>query len=186
MGKLNTLCVHCTDTPASMTVSKAILEQWHKGPRDNAGGSVNYLGKKYNSRVDLPQETQGGIDIKKLKGRGWDRLGYSDLIHRNGAIENLTPYNEDNIVQANEMTWGASGINSNSRHIVLEGGWKSKGERAGIFNPYDIYTSEQLKALKSYIIKFKQQHPEAKVIGHNEVSGKTCPNFDVQSFLTKL
>ncbi|MGM0527281.1 MAG: hypothetical protein ACQERS_02625 [Bacteroidota bacterium] len=63
-----------------------------------------------------------GQHIEILKGRGWDRLGYSDLFKRDGSVINLTPYNGDDIIQAHEMTWGAAGVNGISRHIVLEGG----------------------------------------------------------------
>jgi len=115
-------------------------------------------------------------------GRGWDRLGYSDMICRDGTIVNLTPYNDDDIVQSHEKTWGAAGVNSISRHVVLEGG-RNDDNVSKMDKWYNLYTSEQIVSLELYVRRFKELHPGDRVIGHNEVSYKTCPNFDVQAFL---
>ena len=45
----------------------------------------------------------------------------------------------------------------------------------------------KLKKLKKLIIvihikQLKIQYPEADVIGHNEISEKECPSFDVQKW----
>ena len=116
----------------------------------------------------------------KPKGRGWDRLGYSDMIHINGGLENLTPYDEDDFVTAHEMTWGASGINSVSRHIVVVGG-RSKDNKSPMFN---FMTKEQIRTLLDYCHKFIKLHPTCTIAGHYHFSDyKTCPNFDVEALL---
>ena len=115
--------------------------------------------------------------------RGWDRLGYSDLIHRDGEIENLTPYDDDNLVQKHEVTWGAAGVNYCSRHVCLEGGRNYKNE-GGVYPFEDIFTDAQFTSLVGYVKQFLKDQPQAKVTGHNLFSDiKTCPNFNVAGLM---
>ena len=65
----------------------------------------------------------------------------------------------------------AKGYNSVSRHVVCVGGGKNK----------DTRTLDQIEALEKYV-KHKN-HPQIKVIGHNQVSSKYCPSFDVEAWL---
>lgn len=55
-------------------------------------------------------------------GRGWKQVGYTDLFHLNGGVERLVENNEDAHVDPWEVTNGAAGYNSVSRHIVY-GRW---------------------------------------------------------------
>ena len=113
-------------------------------------------------------------------GRGWDRVGYSDLIALNGSLVNLTIFNQDNLIELHEMTWGAKGINSMSRHVVYVGGVDDKGK------PKDTRTCEQKAALKTYVEYMILRHPNIKVAGHNQFSQKACPSFDVQAWLKTI
>ncbi len=114
----------------------------------------------------------------KPRGRGWDRLGYSDIIHRDGTVENVTAYDGDDLVESDEITWGATGVNSVSRHISLEGG---KGE-----NPTkefgEMFTPEQANSLVKYVKDFLSKHPTCKIAGHYNFAAKPCPNFNVRKF----
>lgn len=51
-----------------------------------------------------------GDEIREwhLNGRGWSQVGYSDIIHLDGQVENLVEYNEDNWIDAGEITNGAA------------------------------------------------------------------------------
>ena len=180
MGKLTYLIIHCTDTPAGRTVTEGNLEHWHMAPLKLFEGGYKYKGKEYKTVEDLPDDIIDGTTIKLLRGRGWDRLGYSDMLDWDGEVINLTPYDEDDWVQSHEMTWGASGINSISRHMVVVGG-RDKDYRVA-----DTLTEEQADALKIYVEKFLVNHPDCKVAGHYHFTDKkTCPNFDVEKFLTE-
>ena len=55
-------------------------------------------------------------------GRGWKQVGYTDLIHLDGKVERLVDNNEDAEVDPWEVTNGARGYNSVSRHVVYAGG----------------------------------------------------------------
>lgn len=175
--------IHCADTHPNYHVTKGVLEQWHKGPKDiyenNDLTGVKYLGNIYPDRDHLPDQEIDGFPIKYLHGRGWDRLGYSDLLKRDGTIINLTPYDNDHLVQSHEMTWGVAGINKNSRHICLEGG-RNLANESDLLEFEEIFTDAQFTMLINWVKQFLKDQPQTKISGHNQwTSSKTCPNFNI-------
>ena len=119
----------------------------------------------------------------KPKGRGWSRVGYSELFLRDGTVEKLQDYDEDKWVDSDEITNGAAGYNGVSRHICLVGGIDDNGE-ASFGDFFDLYTDAQFVRLQEYIKLFLGLHPTCKVLGHYQVnSHKTCPGFDVPEYL---
>lgn len=116
-----------------------------------------------------------------LGGRGWKQVGYTDLFHLNGSVERLVANNEDDMVDNWEITNGAKGYNSISRHIVLAGGCTANGK-----TPKDTRTPAQKAALEKYVKEFHAKHPKVKIIGHNEIAAKACPSFDVQAWLKSI
>jgi len=183
MKELKYLVIHCADTRPNYNITKTILEQWHKGPRDvkDSKGNiikVRYLGKDYLSRDHLPNHFIGDVPIRDLIGRGWDRLGYSDMIKRDGTIVNLTSYDHDKFVEYNEMTWGATGINAISRHVMLEGGRNIKGQSRQ-FPFLEIFTYNQFTILVNYCKQFLKDYLGTYITAHYVFSPKTCPNFDI-------
>ncbi len=114
-------------------------------------------------------------------GRGWKQVGYTDLIHLDGTVERLVENNEDAWVDNWEITNGAKGYNSVSRHVVYAGGM-SRDMKAS----EDTRTAAQLKAMEKYVKDFHRRHPEVRIIGHNEVAAKACPSFDVQRWLKTI
>ena len=115
---------------------------------------------------------------KPPKGNGWKVPGYTDIIHLNGGVERLVENNEDSIVDPWEVTNGAAGHNSVSRHVAYVGGLDEKGK------PKDTRTEGQHKALKKYVLDFLRTNPDAKVVGHYQLNpGKECPCFNVPNWL---
>lgn len=114
-------------------------------------------------------------------GRGWKVVGYTDMIHLDGTVERLVGNNEDANVDNWEITNGAKGYNSTSRHIVYVGGTAPDGKTAK-----DTRTDAQLAALKAYIEDFHHRFPKADIVGHNQLSAKACPSFDVPLWLKKI
>ena len=114
-------------------------------------------------------------------GRGWQQVGYTDMIHLDGKVERLVENNEDAFVDPWEVTNGATGYNSISRHIVYAGGMSKDGKTAK-----DTRTPEQLKSLENYVKDFHRRFPNVRIIGHREVSTKDCPSFDVQQWLKQI
>ena len=114
-------------------------------------------------------------------GRGWKQVGYTDMIHLNGRVERLVSNNEDTSVDSWEITNGAAGHNSVSRHVVYVGGVAKDGKTPG-----DTRTPQQQTALAKYVKDFHAKHPTVKIIGHNELAAKACPSFDVQKWLRSI
>lgn len=114
-------------------------------------------------------------------GRGWKQVGYTDMIHLDGKVERLVQNNEDANVDSWEITNGAKGHNSTSRHVVYVGGVARDGK-----TPRDTRTPSQLKAMEAYVKDFYRRFPDVKIIGHNELAAKACPSFDVQKWLKKI
>lgn len=114
-------------------------------------------------------------------GRGWKQVGYTDIIHLDGKVERLVPNNEDAYVDGWELTNGATGYNSASRHIVYVGGLSCDGKTAK-----DTRTTAQKVALENYVKDFHRRFPDVMIKGHNEVSAKACPSFGVKKWLKQI
>lgn len=114
-------------------------------------------------------------------GRGWKRVGYTDMIHLDGRVERLVENNEDANVDPWEITNGAKGYNSTSRHVVYVGGVARDGK-----TPRDTRTPAQLRAMESYVKDFHRRYPDVKIVGHNELAAKACPSFDVRKWLVSI
>lgn len=114
-------------------------------------------------------------------GRGWKQVGYTDLIHLNGEVERLVDNNEDANVDTWEITNGAKGYNSVSRHIVYVGGLAVDGKTTK-----DTRTEAQKNAMAEYVIDFHKRFPNVKIIGHRDVAAKDCPSFNVQDWLKQI
>ena len=113
-------------------------------------------------------------------GRGWNQVGYTDMILINGYVENLVANNEDGIVDSWEITNGVKGINSISRHVVYVGGLSVDGKAS------DTRTTVQKIALANYVKEKIKAVPGLKVAGHNQFAAKDCPCFDVPAWLRSI
>lgn len=114
-------------------------------------------------------------------GRGWRQVGYTDMIHLDGRIERLVDNNEDSWVDPWEITNGAKGYNSVSRHVVYVGGVAMDGR-----TPKDTRTQAQLLSMERYVSAFHARHRSVRIVGHNELAAKACPSFDVQNWLKSI
>jgi N-acetylmuramoyl-L-alanine amidase len=128
-----------------------------------------------------------GEQIRKMhcdpppRGRGWKQVGYSDIIHQDGVVENLVTYDNDSTIQPREITNGSVGRNSETRHVAYIGGVTVNGKHAK-----DTRTIEQYHALKDYVYSFLEMEPDGIVMGHNQVASKACPSFDVPKWLAEI
>lgn len=122
-------------------------------------------------------------DPVKKGGRGWKQVGYTDLFHLDGTVERLVKNNEDAEVDPWEVTNGAAGYNSVSRHVVYAGGLAKDGKTAK-----DTRTAAQLNAMTAYVRDFHERFPQIKIVGHRDLPGvnKACPSFDVKAWLESI
>jgi N-acetylmuramoyl-L-alanine amidase len=142
--------------------------------------------------VDAEDIVRWHTSSVEMGGRGWSRVGYSDMIYLDGALVNLTPFNQDNKVDNWEMTWGAKGMNSRSRHVVYVGGLEydyetplDDDDKPG-YMAADTRTPQQLHAMEVYVKYMILRHPNIKVAGHNQFAVRACPSFNVPKWLRSV
>ncbi len=97
------------------------------------------------------------------KERGWAGIGYHYVIRVDGILERGR---EDHVTGAH-----AKGHNKGSIGICLIG--------------TDEFNSVQWWELRKLVAQLTTKYECVKVIGHNEISNKTCPGFDVQKWMIK-
>lgn len=118
-------------------------------------------------------------------GRGWKQVGYTDLFHLDGSVERLVKNNEDMSVDPWEVTNGAAGYNSVSRHIVYAGGVDANDVN-DVNKAVDTRTPAQKEAMKRYVLDFHRRFPGVRIVGHNQLAAKACPSFDVPEWLESI
>ena len=94
---------------------------------------------------------------------GWSGIGYHYVICIDGTVEHGRP----------EFWTGAhaQGHNTGSIGICMIG--------------TDEFSDLQWYALKKLVAQLITKYDSPEVIGHNEVSNKICPGFDVQEWMNK-
>lgn len=116
---------------------------------------------------------------------GWLAIGYHYVIRRDGTVEFGRPHES--------IGSHVAGYNSWSLGICLVGGINDKGKAA--MN----YTEAQLQALHMLVMNAKDQYPDARVVGHRDLSPdkdgdgvveehewlKACPCFNVGKWHAK-
>lgn len=113
----------------------------------------------------------GVKEIRKwhTKGRGWKDIGYHMVVRRNGTIEHGRPITQTPAAQR--------GYNVRSIAICLVGGVDANGR------PENNFTPPQFAALKREIECCRVDYDVVSIIGHNDVSSKSCPCFDVHDWV---
>jgi hypothetical protein len=114
----------------------------------------------------------------KPVGRGWSRVGYSDLILLDGTRHRFVRHNGDKWIDQNEITNGVAGMNSVSRHVCYIGGLSADGK-----SPKNTLTPSQNGILSSIIAEVLAYAPDVLIAGHNQFSNKDCPSFWVPDYL---
>jgi N-acetylmuramoyl-L-alanine amidase len=113
-------------------------------------------------------------------GRGWTKVGYSDMILLDGIRHRFVEHNGDLWIDSKEITNGVKGINSISRHVVYVGGLDHDG------TPKNTMTVSQIKTLTEIIKMVLDYAPDVLIGGHNQFGNKACPSFWVPDFLKSI
>lgn len=120
--------------------------------------------------ADTPEgRDDRAADIKRWhKQRGFNDIGYHYVVDLDGTIEAGRPIE----------TAGAhcTGHNANSIGICYVGG-KTKDMK----NAKDTRTDAQKASLLLLLKYLRQRYPQAEIIGHRDVSTKSCPSFDAKT-----
>lgn len=119
-----------------------------------------------------PSEKVDEVRRWHTRDRGWSDIGYTYLIDRCGTVVEGRP-----IEKAGAHV---KGHNAHSVGISLFGGHGS--DQYDKFE--DNFTPEQDRALRKLIAQLRMEYPSiTKVRGHNAVSPKMCPGFQVDKWL---
>ena len=117
-----------------------------------------------------PRMDIGLTEIRKwhVQDNGWRDVGYHYIIRRNGEVELGRSIRDTGA--------HAAGYNHKSVSVCMVGGMAEDNSAENNF------TAQQWTALLDLVKQIKVDYPEANVIGHNEISEKECPSFDVQQW----
>lgn len=121
----------------------------------------------------------------KPKGNGWDKYGYHWYITQNGIPQEMTNLDCDDYIQYSELTNNATGYNSTSIAICLEGGSHLVNKK---LIDQDNFTVKQKESLSHLIAYYKSKYPWIEVIPHRSVSttGKSCPVLNLDNILKEI
>lgn len=112
--------------------------------------------------------------------RGWSRVGYSGLVLLDGTFDVLIPHDKDDVIDSWEISNGARGWNGRTKHLCYVGGIGIGGRAS------DTREKAQLAVMAAVTKLYVMLWPDIKVIGHNQVSPKACPCFDVPSWCREI
>jgi len=105
------------------------------------------------------------------RARGFFKIGYHYFITRDGQRQlGRGP---------DEMGAHAKGYNNNSISICLAGGVEEDDYKKAENN----FTPQQFTELDKLLEELVTVYPYAHIIGHNQISIKECPSFNVQTYL---
>lgn len=109
-------------------------------------------------------------DINKMHiARGFKKIGYHYVIRLDGTVETGR--------KENEVGSHAKGYNANSIGVCYVGGLASDGK-----TPKDTRTAAQKSALKKLLHTLKQRYPNARIVGHRDLSPDTNHNGKVDKW----
>lgn len=100
--------------------------------------------------------------------RGFKNIGYHYVIYLDGSIHKGRP--------EEEIGAHCTGANTTSIGICYIGGIDALTRK-----PKDTRTDAQKESLVKLVNELKNKYPSATVLGHNELSNKDCPCFDVEA-----
>lgn len=117
-----------------------------------------------------PSMDVGAKEIDRWhRERGWLEIGYHIVIRRSGEVE----YGR----KLDAIGAHVKGHNKNSIGVCLIGGVDENHQ------PENNFTYPQRNALKGVLSVIGERYGDVEVVGHNELSDKACPSFQVSEWL---
>lgn len=117
----------------------------------------------------FPGQDVGATEIDRWhRQRGFDGIGYHYVVRLDGTIEEGRPYHREG---AHALGWNKRAVG-----ICYIGGLDNRKR------PCDTRTIQQREALKTLILRLKEEHPGlVRILGHRDVARKACPCFDAKA-----
>lgn len=101
--------------------------------------------------------------------RGFRKIGYHWVVYRDGSIHAGRP--------ESEVGAHVNGYNSHSIGVCYIGGLTSDSKKSK-----DTRTPKQKEALRKLLRSLKQKYPQAKIVGHRDLSPDTNHNGKVDKW----
>ncbi|MBO4906218.1 MAG: N-acetylmuramoyl-L-alanine amidase [Bacteroidaceae bacterium] len=123
-----------------------------------------------------PQEATPADLMAEFRSKGWKAPGYHYLITADGTVHQM--------LAETAVANGVKGYNSRSLHVAYTGGLHLEDNR----------TPAQKCAIRQLLIKLRSRYPDARILGHRDISPdrngngrvdaweriKACPCFDAE------
>jgi len=135
---IDTLVIHCADTPNGKFFTVEDIDRWHAE-------------RGFHRDPGLVRWNQPNLK----------HIGYHAVIYTAGPVTLCR-----DIIET-----GAHAYHYNRRSIGV------------CMIGTDKFTKAQWLTLRAYVLGIKYEFQNINVIGHNEISQKTCPGFNVQNWL---
>lgn len=100
--------------------------------------------------------------MNEFKRKGWEYPGYHYLIDSTGKINQL--------LDTKHVSNGVQGYNQTAINIAYIGGIDANGKAI------DNRTKEQKQSLIRILLALRKKYPEAKILGHRDISPDTNDN----------
>lgn len=127
----------------------------------------------------------------KIRFNSGNQIGYRSFIDNTGFVHRLIAVNNNDIVEPNEVTFGASGFNSIAHHICYAGGLSAEtylDKNGNKQHKIEDTRNEAQKIAMEKIVRYyiEVMNPNILVIGHNQAARKGCPSFFVPDWLEQI
>lgn len=103
------------------------------------------------------------------KARGFKDIGYHFIIELDGIVFEGRPISQQGA--------HVKGFNKNSIGVCYIGGTSNDRDR----KPKDTRTPEQKPSLRKLLSDLKDMFPNAKIVGHRDLTATACPSFDARA-----
>lgn len=138
----------------------------------------------YHCSATRPNQGFDWKNVKQWHENRWYQgaIGYRCIFHDNGFVKKMRDANINDIVEPNEVTFGAKGINYKSHHFCYMGGMDNFTLMPADTRS-DACKEQMAKATFFYIEKM---NPDIKIAGHNQFDNKACPSFMAADWLREI
>lgn len=133
-----------------------------------------------------PQHQPTAEIFKYWQSQGWTKSGYHYETEYDGTLVQL--------MEISEVANGVAGHNARSIHISYKGGIDAKGRA------FDNRTELQIATQLAFMMRMKQLFPNAKHLGHRDISVdkngngiieswewiKSCPAYDLRAWAASM
>ena len=137
-----------------------------------------------NCAATRPSQGFDWRDVQRWHEARWGKgaIGYRSIFHDDGFVKKMRDANLNDIVEPEEITFGALGTNHKAHHFCYMGGMDDF-----TLMPSDTRTKECKEVMKESIFFYiENMNKDIKIAGHNQFANKACPSFMTCDWLREI